>query len=407
MEARVDASRFTRTDVLDLELYLGDPHPTYTWLRWNSPVHWDDAHGLWVLSKYQDVVHVSKHPELFCSGKGVRPNSAQMISIVSTDEPRHGQLRGLVNRGFTPRMVGLLEPRIREIVKQSIDAVAPHGHCDFVRDLAVDLPLLMIAEMLGIHPKDRARFHEWSDTMIAAGVDNPEPEVTSKAITAFREFAAYLTAVFEDRRREPKEDLVSVLVAARDEGVLASDEETMSNDELVMFMTLLLVAGNETTRNALSGGMIALMQNPAERAKLCARPELVPTAVEEIVRWVSPVINFTRTVTRDTELGGRKLRAGDPVLLLYPSANRDEDQFEEADRFKVDRAPNDHIGFGIGNHFCLGANLARLELRMMLSELLRRLPDMELAPGSAPVYASSSFVRGITHLPVVFTPAPL
>jgi cytochrome P450 len=195
-------------------------------------------------------------------------------------------------------------------------------------------------------------------------------------------------------------------VAAREDGVLASDEETMSNDELVMFMTLLLVAGNETTRNALSGGMIALMQNPAERAKLLARPELVPTAVEEIVRWVSPVLNFTRTVTRDTELGGQRLCEGDQVLLLYPSANRDEDQFEEADRFKVDREPNDHIGFGIGNHFCLGANLARLELRIMLSELVRRLPDMELAPGGAPVYASSSFVRGITHLPVVFTPAP-
>jgi cytochrome P450 family 142 subfamily A polypeptide 1 len=406
MDRAVESVQPARRSVLDPELYLGDPHPTYTWLRRHAPVYRDEAHGLWVLSKYEDVVYVSKHPELFCSGKGVRPNSAQLISIVSMDEPRHGQLRRLVNRGFTPRLVSLLEPRIREVVQRSIDAVAPRGHCDFVRDLAVDLPLLIIAEMLGIRREDRALFHEWSDTMIAAGVDNPEPEVLSEAIAAFNAFATYLHSVFEERRRQPKEDLVSLLVAAEKEGILAADEETMSNDELLMFMTLLLVAGNETTRNALSGGMIALIENPAERAKLRARPALLPVAVEEVVRWASPVINFTRTVTRDTELRGTRLREGEQVLLLYQSANRDEDQFREADRFKVDREPNDHIGFGIGNHFCLGANLARLELRIMLGELLRRLPDIELAPGTTPVYAPSSFVRGIVAMPVVFTPAP-
>ncbi len=375
-------------------------------MRRHSPIHWDEKNELWILTRYADVVHASRHPQIFCSGKGVRPNSDQRFSIVSMDEPRHGQLRRLVNQGFTPRMVSVLQPRVEAVVKESIDAIAPNGRCDFVRDIAVDLPLMMIAEMLGIHPDDRGKFHGWSDTMIAAGSDNPSPEVMNAAVGAFHEFAQYLTTIFEDRRRQPKEDLVSVLIAAQDSGILAADQETMSNDELLMFMTLLLVAGNETTRNAMSGGMIALMENPAERAKLIANPALIPIAVEEIVRWVSPVINFKRTVTQDTELAGTKMREGDQVVLVYPAANRDEEHFEDALRFKVDRDPNDHIGFGIGNHFCLGANLARLELRVMFSELMRRVPDMELEAGGAPVFAASSFVRGITELPVVFTPAP-
>ena len=290
------------------------------------------------------------------------------------------------------------------MVKQAIDAIAERGACDFVRDLAVDLPIMIIAEMLGIRTEDRARFHEWSDVMIAAGVDNPPPEVMNGAMEAFQQFAAYLNEIFEDRRRAPKDDLASILLAAKDDGVL-TDDDGMSNDELLMFMTLLLVAGNETTRNALSGGIIALAQNPDERAKLHDDPDLIDSAVEEIVRWVSPVMNFARTVTRDTEIRDARLREGQQVMLLYPSANRDEDHFEDANRFKVDREPNDHIGFGIGNHFCLGANLARLELRTMIGEVVRRLPDLDLVPGSAPVYAASSFVRGITHLPMVFTPA--
>ncbi len=391
-------------DVLDPELYLGDPHPAYAWFRRNAPLYWDERHDLWVVSKYADVVYISKHPELFCSGKGVRPKTQQLISIVTMDEPRHGKLRSLVNKGFTPRMVGILTPKVQAMVKQAIDAIAERGACDFVRDLAVDLPIMIIAEMLGIRTEDRARFHEWSDVMIAAGVDNPPPEVMNGAMEAFQQFAAYLNEVFEDRRRAPKDDLASILLAAKDDGVL-TDDDGMSNDELLMFMTLLLVAGNETTRNALSGGIIALAQNPDERAKLHDDPDLIDSAVEEIVRWVSPVMNFARTVTRDTEIRDARLREGQQVMLLYPSANRDEDHFEDANRFKVDREPNDHIGFGIGNHFCLGANLARLELRTMIGEVVRRLPDLDLVPGSAPVYAASSFVRGITHLPMVFTPA--
>lgn len=393
-------------NILDPQLYRGDPHPVYAWLRREAPLYHDKHNELWLASKYEDVVYVSKHPRLFCSGRGVVPGSSALVSIATMDEPRHTRLRKLVNRGFTPRMVRLLEPLIRETVEQSIDALAGKGRCDFVDDIAVPLPLIVIAEMLGIRHQDRDRFRRWSDTMIAAGGGRAEadPEIRKGASAAFVEYAAYLRDVFEDRRRTPREDLVSILVQAQDAGTLAADEESLDNDELVMFMTLLLVAGNETTRNAIAGGMIALGEHPEERAKLLGDPGLIPSAVEEILRWVSPVICFYRTATGDTELRGQRIRAGERVLLIYPSANRDEDAFEDAHRFQVDRHPNPHVAFGIGNHFCLGANLARLELRIMLEALLRRLPDLALAPGTRPSYTDSPFVRGVERMPVVFTP---
>jgi cytochrome P450 family 142 subfamily A polypeptide 1 len=396
--------------VVDPELFCGDPHPELAWLRQNDPVHWDDAYKVWVLTRYDDVVYASKHPEIFCSRLGVRPNVTNLganISIVTEDEPRHGLLRRLVNRGFTPRMVGRLRVVIEEIVTQTIDAVAERGECEFVQDIAVDLPLLVIADMIGIRREDRKKFHEWSDTMIAAGGGLTDPETVAKAMRSYQEYAAYLTDIFEDRRRHPREDLVSVLVAAFDEGVLQGElslaEGGSVDNELIMFMTLLLVAGNETTRNALSGGMIALMENPEERRKVVENPDLIDPLTEEIVRWVSPVTSFARTATRDTELRDTKIREGEQILMMYPSANRDEERFPQADRFIADRTPNPHVGFGIGNHFCLGANLARLEIRMMMSELLRRIPDMQLAPGATPEYAPSTLVRTIAKVPVVFT----
>ena len=396
-----------QADILDPELYRhGDPHAVYAWLRREAPLYRDAKNDFWVASRHAEVVHVSKHPETFCSRHGVVPGSSTKVSMVTMDEPRHGGLRRLVNRGFTPRMVGLLEPRIRETVKASLDAVAEKGGCDFVRELAVPLPMIIIAELLGIRREDRDRFEQWSDTMIAAGGGRAEadPRIAAAAGAAFAQYAVYLKQVFEDRRRSPREDLVSILLAAQDEGTLATDEEKLEDDELLMFMTLLLVAGNETTRNAIAGGMIALIENPAERAKLVADRSFVPNAVEEVLRWTSPVICFYRTATRDTELRGERIREGERVVMIYPSANRDEDVFPDANRFRVDRRPNPHVAFGIGNHFCLGANLARLELRIMLDELVRRLPDIELAPGTRPTYTDSPFVRGVASMPVVFTP---
>lgn len=389
-------------NLTDATFYAGDPYPTYAWLRANAPVYWDAASRLWVLSKWEDVVATSKNAEVFSAAQGVLPETDTPVSIVCMDDPRHNRLRKLVNRGFTPRMVGLLEPQVRKLADELIDAVLPHGRCDLVRDLAVPLPLYIIAEMLGIRREDFARFHDWSDRLIAVAGNYDDPVKLADSSCAYMEYGTYLKEVFENRRVCPKDDLVSILVAAQQDGMLAEDEEAMENDEIVMFMTLLLVAGNETTRNAISGGMLALMEHPEERERLRRHPELIDTAVEEILRWVSPIVCFRRTATRDTGIRGQAIRTGDRVLMLYQSANRDADVFAEPDRFDVGRDPNPHVAFGIGTHFCLGANLARMELRVMIPALLERLADVRLAPGAVPVREASTLVRGIASLPVEF-----
>jgi len=391
-------------NILDPHLYAGDPFPVYAWLRDESPVHWDDRNNLWIISKYDDVAYVSKNPKLFCSRFGVTPDADIQISMVTMDDPRHTQLRSIVSRGFTPRMVATLEPRIRQIVRECIDEVASNGSCDFVKDIAVPVPLLVIAEMIGIPREDRQAFWHWSDTMILAAGQQNNMEILEKASIAYLEYANYLQRIFEDRRRNPQDDLVSILVAAQDDGRLGSDGENLSADELLMFMTLLLVAGNETTRNAMSGGMLVLGENPDEFDRLRADIGLLPSAVEEILRWVAPIVGFRRTATQDTELRGQTIRDGQKVLMLYQSANRDADAFDQPDCFRVDRQPNDHLTFGIGTHFCLGANLARIELRILFEELLQRLPDIHVPADAEVVRIPSPLVRGIASLPVRFTP---
>ena len=390
-------------NLTDATLYAGDPYPTYRWLRAHAPVYWDAASRLWVCSRYDDVVHVSKTPEVFSAAQGVLPESDAPVSIVCMDDPRHQRLRKLVNKGFTPRMVGLLEPRIRELTTALIDAVAPRGACDLVRDLAVPLPLYIIAEMLGIRREDFSRFHQWSDRLIAVAGNYDDPARVADSTAAYIEYGNYLKAVFDDRRREPRDDLVSILVAAQQQGMLAEDEEAMENDEIVMFMTLLLVAGNETTRNAISGGMLALMENPGQRELLQRQPALIDGAVEEMLRYVSPIICFRRTAMSDTQIRGQAIAAGERVLMLYQSANRDDEVFADADGFDITRDPNPHVAFGIGTHYCLGANLARLELKIMVQELIERLPDIRPIPGAAPARMASTLVRGISSLPVVFS----
>jgi cytochrome P450 family 142 subfamily A polypeptide 1 len=393
-----------KPNLTDSTLYAGDPYPTYRWLRQNAPVYWDEASRLWVLSRYHDVVHVSKTAEIFSAAHGVLPETDTLVSIVCMDDPRHQRLRKLVNKGFTPRMVGLLEPYVRELARRLVDDVASRGTCDLVNDLAVPLPLYIIAEMLGIRREDFAQFHEWSDRLIAVAGNYHDPAKLSDSAAAYIEYGTYLQAVFEDRRVTPREDLVSILVAAQQDGMLAEDEEAMENDEIVMFMTLLLVAGNETTRNGITGGMLALMENPEQRALLTSRPELIDGAVEEILRYVSPIICFRRTAVADTTIRDQPIRSGDRVLMLYQCANRDEDVFREPDRFDVTRDPNPHVAFGLGTHFCLGANLARMEMKVMIQEILTRLPDVRIAPGAGPARAASTLVRGITSLPLAFTP---
>ncbi len=390
--------------------------PRLQYMQDHAPVYWSEKDQVWVVTRYEDVEYVSKHQELFTSAEGVRPNNPAKLGLIDEAEPKHGNLRKLINRGFTPRMVKKLEEVFLEITNEALDAVAAKGECDFVEDIAVPLPLLLIAEMIGIRREDRKRFHAWSDAMIAGDGNFDNPEIMARAAQAFMEYSAYTKEIIEDRRANPQDDLVSILVGAKDEGILGNfgrtelieeiefseEQNALANDELVMLLVLLMVAGNETTRNALSGGMALLIENPEARQRLIDDPSLIPQACEEMVRLVSPVHSFGRTATQDTEIAGQPIKQGDKVLIVYPAANVDPRRFEDPMKFDIDRNPQ-HLGFGIGTHFCLGANLARMELRVAFEQLLKRMPDMEYATGG-PVVQPSALVRTCTEMKVRFTP---
>jgi cytochrome P450 family 142 subfamily A polypeptide 1 len=396
-----------------------DMRERFRWLRQNDPVYWSEQDQLWIITRYEDVQFVSKNQAIFTSGEGVRPAVPTKIGLIDEHEPRHGQLRGLINKGFTPRMVKKLEVTFRELTTRAIDAIAQEGECDFVESISVPLPLWLIASMMGIREEDWDRFHEWSDALIAADGNIANAEVMAKAGRAYAEYAAYATEVIEDRRRNPQDDLITILTGAKDAGLLEEFDEpevsaalaaagivplgSVSRDELIKLCVILLVAGNETTRNAISGGMQLLIEHPDQRRRLRDDPSLLDSAVEEMVRLVSPVHSFSRTVLQDTELRGKAIAKGQRVLMIYPSANRDADFYgPDAGEFKIDRgAP--HLGFGIGSHFCLGANLARMEMRVVFSELMRRLPDMQYAAGG-PVLRNSALVRTCAEMRVRYTP---
>ena len=386
-----------------------------TWMREHEPVHWSDKDQLWIATRFDDVAAISKDQDLFTSALGVRPGTPAKIGLIDEGEPRHTALRKLINKGFTPRMVAKLETVFREIVKEALDAIGPQGECDFVEEVAVPLPLLLIAEMIGIRREDRKRFHRWSDAMIAGDGNHNNPEIMAAAVQSFVEYSTYVGEIIEDRRRNPQDDLVSILVGAKDDGVLGnfdvkhlghvdvSDEHMeLANDELIMLLVILMVAGNETTRNGISGGLQLLIEHPDQRQKLLDEPRLIPSAVEEMVRMVSPVRSFSRTATRDTVLRGREILEGQHILMIYPTANRDPRVFADPDRFDVERNPH-HLGFGLGKHFCLGANLARMEMRVAFEQILERFPDMEYA-ASGPVMKPSALVRTCARMDVRYTP---
>ena len=395
----------------------GPPHAFFARLRAQAGLHWIPGregreimpgrvepyqHGFWVVTRYEDVVAASRNHELFSSERGSAVNADMppmelalfQQQLIHMDPPRHTKLRKLVNRGFTPRMIQRLEPRVRDHARAIVDKVAPKGECDFVTAVAAELPLLVIAELLGVPIEDRWKLFHWSNRLI--GAEDPEYGSPVDAQLAVMELFQYAGWLAEQRRAAPLDDIVSTLVHADVDG------EKLTGLDFNMFFFLLVIAGNETTRNAISGGMQALCECPAERERLLARRELLPTAVDEMVRWVSPVMQFRRTAQRDTELAGQKIREGEKVVMYYGAANRDERVFPNADRFDVARDPNPHLGFGIGVHFCLGASLARMEMRVMFEELLWRLPDLEM---TAPVtHLKSNFINGRKSMPVRFTP---
>jgi len=377
------------------DFYAGDPYPAYKTLRAVSPVHWNDDTKFWALLKYQDIRFVGSNPEKFSNVKGItipdpaQPNPVQEGNLIFTDPPRHRQLRKLISSGFTPRQVAFIEPKVHEIVKDTLDRIEPGSVHEFAEEIAAPLPTLVIAQLLGAPPEDWGKFRTWSDAAVGA----LDPEIDVDPLVAMGELYVYFTELIAARRQDAREDLLSVLVEAEVDG------ERLSDEDLVNFSFLLMVAGNETTRNLIALGTLALIEHPEERRKLVEDPGLIPGAIEEMLRWTSPVTHMARAATADLEIRGQRIREGDTVVMLFGSANRDEEVFGgDAEEFKVTRNPNPHLAFGFGEHLCLGAALARLEARVMFTELLRRYPKLELTGEVARMRAT--MVPGVKRMPV-------
>ena len=383
-----------KVDLLDGEWYASGGAEGYAWLRQKPGLWFDEANRLWAVARHADVLEASRSPERFCNGKGYRPRYEGDQSMIGQDDPRHNRQRRLVSKGFTPKQVAGMEAHCRQIVTELLDEVGPKGECDFVQDLAVPLPMIVIAELLGVRVEDRDRLQRWSDELIKAA----DGDIGEGTVQEYVDFSDYITEVIEARRVDPKDDLTSILVHATIDGEVGFDLAGLISELL-----LIMIGGNETTRNVISGSMEALCAHPEQRKALVDDPSMLPTAIEEFLRWVTPIVNFQRTVVHDTELAGTPLKTDDKLLLLYGSANRDEAVFgPTAPEFDIRRDPNPHVAFGFGTHFCLGASLARLEIRVMYEELLRRLPDIEL---DGPVErVPNTFIRGIASMPVRFTP---
>ena len=395
-------------NLLDGAFYAADPYPTYRRLRDEAPVYRDEVNGIWGISRYHDVIDVEKDTVRFNSSGGSRPRIPGDVSSINNDDPLHQNKRRLVARRFTPRSVKEHEDHVRGIVTQLIDRVAPGGACDVVADLAAPLPARVICELLGFPRELAPKCQEWSQvTMLSGGTyppDGSDPEPSEATMTAVLEFAAAALATLEARRAEPRDDLLSVWAHGE---VEFPDGTTRAptDDEIVHEALLLLDGGAETTRTVIGTTCLELIRHPEQRARLVADPGLLAaTGVEEFIRWVTPILNMRRTATTDTELGGETIRTGDELLLMYASANRDERAFDAPDTFDVTRPHNHHVAFGFGTHFCLGASLARLEIRVMFEELLGRLPELRLAPGAEPAKVPSAFACAYEAIPVEFQP---
>jgi cytochrome P450 len=377
------------------DFYAGDPYPAYRELRATSPVCWNDVTKFWALLKYEDIRFVSSNPALFTSTKGVtipdphQPSPVQPGSLIFTDPPRHRQMRKLINSGFTRRRVAVLEPKIREIVRDILDGVEPGSVHEFAEEIAAPLPTRMIAELIGAPPDDWEQFRAWSDA--ATGTADPEIELDS--MVAMGQLFEYFQKLIAARRVNARDDLLSVLAGAEIDG------DRLTDEDLLNFAFLLLVAGNETTRNLIALGTLALIAHPGQCRLLVEDRSLIPVAVEEMLRWNGPVVHMARTALTDIEIRGQSIAEGDTVVMLYGSANRDEDVFGvDSEEFKVSRHPNPHIAFGCGEHSCVGAQLARLEASVMFDELLRRFPRLELVGEVDRMRAT--MVPGVKRMPV-------
>ena len=360
--------------------------------------------GYWALTRYEDVMYASRHPELFCSGRGgtnigdIPQEIADFIgSIINMDDPRHKKLRSLVNHGFTPKALAQLLDQVRDRTTEVIDAVAEKGECDFVAEIAAPMPLAIVCDMVGVPPSQRQAIFEASNLIL--GVGDPEyVQSMEQLMAAFMSVHQIAMEIGEHRVKHPADDITTILMNAEVDG------ERLTVAEFASFFILLVVAGNETTRTAISHGAWAFQQHPDQRALWSGDFDThAQNAVEEIVRWASPVIHFRRTATQDTEIAGQPIAEGEKVVMWFNSANRDERAFDDPYRFDITRSPNPHVGYGGGGpHFCLGANLARREIRVMFEQLFQRLPDLEIT--GEPAMLQSAFIHGIKRMPCAFTP---
>lgn len=379
--------------------FKANPYPSFMKLRQDAPVHFSEQFGFWTVSRYADVVAVLRNHEAFSSAQGIGPEIEPNIPMMITqDPPVHSRLRALAGKAFTPRMVAQLEPRVAQVMNELLDPLVARGSFDLIQDVAYPLPVIVIAEMLGVDTDKRPDFKRWSDDVVDLFNGQVDGELMAKYMRTWAEFKDYFTAKVEERRREPRADLISALVTAQE----ANESLTMS--EILNFCLLLLVAGNETTTNLIGNGGKALIEHPEQGDKLRARPELIQSMIEEALRYDSPIQGTFRTTTRAVEVDGVTIPVDKKVALLWGAANRDAEQFPDPDRFDIERTPNQHIAFGLGIHFCLGAPLARLEAKVATEAILRRMRNIRLDPNGQQTRVDNPFFRGLKHLPLVFDP---
>src|ERR1700722_7701800 len=385
-------------DLTDGAFYAGDSRPVYRWMREHEPV-FRDRNGLGAPRSRHAATEAERTPELFSNAGRIRPDQRGVEMMIEMDAPQHLLRRKLVNYGFTRKRVKNLESKIESLCDTLIDAVCQRGECDFVWDLAAPLPMAVIGDMLGVRPEDREMFLKWSDDLLVALSSTAAEEDMQITMNAFAAYTEYMNGMIAARKEQPTDDLVSVLVHAEVEGLRLEDHQ------IVTEVLLLLIGGDETTRHTLSGGTRQLLLHPDQHQRLVNDLELLPNAIEEMLRWTAPVKNMARTITTDTEFHGTALHEGEKIILLFESANFDEKVFEDPETFNIERYPNNHLAFGFGTHFCLGNQLARLELSIMQTRLLQRLPDMRLASDAALPLRPANFVSGLEKMPVAFTPS--
>lgn len=410
---------FSKTDFTDPKNF-DHPWPMYKWLRAQETLHYDEKNDLYIAPRHEDVFTMSRNSDRYCSKFGVRPVIAGDMSIITLDGEEHTQTRRLINKGFTPRRTKALMPRVKELTNQLADELREREGIDFVEDFAIHIPLIIICEMMGLDPEQRLKMYKWSDAMMDGdGHIEADDPVLLKAAEAFGGYAEMCLQLIAERREDPQDDLISVLTQAFDAGDLEREfkayqgitqeeaeerakEGLLNDDELFAFLAVLLVAGNETTRNAISGGALALSLFPEQRQLMVDNiddEEFMDRAVEEIIRYVTPVLGFIRTVTEDHTYRGTDLKEGDRVLMLYGSANQDETVIPNPEVLDLTREANPHLAFGIGPHFCLGANLARLEVKVVFQELYRRFPNLTIDEDAVLDRGDSTLVLALQHLP--------